>query len=152
MLGTVMIPVAGFLQCALGAIAWGGLCGPEELYQCLAHHIMGSAFVIYGFVLLSMAKLGGVSWLARKGWSPELIDGSVIFIWGVINTFALHRGGPWTHKDLQHVSLGLLWVFGGSLAVFLAWPVAGSPPRRNVLPALVIAITGWGMGEHGQAN
>ncbi|KXS19701.1 hypothetical protein M427DRAFT_41608 [Gonapodya prolifera JEL478] len=46
--------------------------------------------------------------------------------------------------------MGLLWFFGGALGIFLARPSASGTPRRTVVPALVVAITGWGMAGHGQ--
>jgi hypothetical protein len=47
---------------------------------------MGSGFIIYAAILLIMLRLGA-GWLARRKCSQELLDSSVIMVWGIINTF-----------------------------------------------------------------
>jgi hypothetical protein len=93
-------------------------CRGGELGQCLAHYIMGSAFIAYAAILVIMLNFGG-NWLERRGCSQELLDSCVIMIWvspffgiqeradrkGIINTFTMHQGGPWTNKDMQHTML-----------------------------------------------
>ncbi|EJD54357.1 hypothetical protein AURDEDRAFT_79231 [Auricularia subglabra TFB-10046 SS5] len=141
-------PVLAWTQMLFGAIALGNYCGKEDLSQCLAHYIMGSAFVGYGVLLLLAATLGGwATWIEEKGISQEWIDSWVIMLWGIVNTFALHRGGRWSHKDMQHVSLGVLWWAGGALGILLS-----SKGRRSVVPGLIIIITGWAMSAHEQAQ
>lgn len=51
---------------------------------------MGSAFAAYGVLLLLMCKTG-VAWLRRRRCSQEMIDSSVICVWGVINAFTEHH-------------------------------------------------------------
>ncbi|KZV99235.1 hypothetical protein EXIGLDRAFT_699275 [Exidia glandulosa HHB12029] len=141
-------PLLAWIQMLFGAIALGDYCGPEALSQCLAHYIMGSAFVGYGVLLLLALALGGwAAWIEEKGISQEWIDSWVIMLWGIVNTFALHRGGRWSHKDMQHVSLGVLWWAGGALGILLS-----SKGRRSIVPALLIVITGWAMSAHEQAQ
>lgn len=41
--------------------------------------------------------------------------------------------GGWSHKDLQHTSLGVLWWAGGALGMFL-----GRNGKRNIIPAVII--------------
>ncbi|KAH7104834.1 hypothetical protein BKA62DRAFT_690800 [Auriculariales sp. MPI-PUGE-AT-0066] len=141
-------PLLAWVQMLFGAIALGGYCGKEAFDQCAAHYAMGSAFVWYGIFLLLALMLGGWNaWLEQRNLSQEYIDSWVIMIWGIINTFALHRGGRWSHKDMQHVSLGVLWWAGGALGILLS-----SKGRRTVVPALLILITGWAMSAHEQAK
>lgn len=55
-------------------------CRGGELGQCLAHYIMGSAFIAYAVLLVIMLNFGG-NWLERRGCSQELLDSTVIMIW-----------------------------------------------------------------------
>ena len=57
-----------------------GFCRGGDLGQCLAHYIMGSAFIGYAVILVIMLNLGG-EWLARLGCSQEMLDSSVITVW-----------------------------------------------------------------------
>lgn len=105
---------------------------------------MGSAFIGYATILVIMLNLGG-NWLKRTGCSQEMLDSSVITVWGIINTFTEHHGGPWTHKDMQHTMMGVLWWAGGMLGIFLS-----RKGRRSFVPAVIIVMTGWGMSAHEQ--
>ncbi|CAE6418782.1 unnamed protein product [Rhizoctonia solani] len=156
--------VIGWTQMLLGTITLRGYCGKEELGQCLAHYIMGSAFIGYG-VLLAVVLLagGGRVWYGKR-WrdggkgekvvsprSQEWWDGWVIMLWGIVNTFTEHHGPltKWSHKDMQHTTLGVIWWAGGALAIFLA-----RNGKRTVVPALMqatIIVTGWAMSSHSQA-
>ncbi|KAL7424243.1 hypothetical protein Q5752_001829 [Cryptotrichosporon argae] len=138
-------PVIGWTQMLFGITTAFGLCRNGELGQCAAHYIMGSAFIAYAAILVIMLHLGG-AWLARRGWSQEMLDSSVIMVWGIINTFTEHHGGPWTHKDMQHTMLGVLWWAGGMLGVYLS-----RKGKRSFVPAVIIIMTGWGMSAHEQA-
>jgi hypothetical protein len=78
---------------------------------------MGSSFIAYGAVLAIMLLLGQ-EWLVRRNKSQEFFDSAVIGAWGytfrlhvsyprLVNTFTEHRfGSNWSHKDLQHTSMG----------------------------------------------
>lgn len=137
--------ILGWLQMVLGVITLRSWCRGGATGQCLAHHIMGSAFIGYAIILIIMLK-AGVSWLRRRGMSQEMLDSSVIFAWGCVNALTEHHGGPWTHKDLQHTMLGVVWVFGGAAGMWIS-----RNGKRSVVPAVVIAITGWAMSGHAQA-
>lgn len=44
---------------------------------------------------------------------------------GIINTFTEHgflepAVNGWSHKDMQHTAMGVVWVAGGALGIFLA--------------------------------
>ena len=66
---------------------------------------------------------------------------------GIINTFTMHQGGPWSNKDMQHTMLvrvslyidetranhqGVLWWAGGLLGIFLS-----RGGRRSFVPAVM---------------
>ncbi|GAA5919595.1 hypothetical protein JCM1841_001067 [Sporobolomyces salmonicolor] len=144
-------PVVGWVQMIFGGIASLGFCFGEHFGQCLAHFIMGSAFIGYAMILLLMLRVGA-GFLARKKMSQEYLDSWVIMLWGIVNTFTEHNFFPssatasWSHKDMQHVSLGVLWWAGGALGVWM-----GRNAKRNVMPAIIIAMTGFAMANHGQA-
>ncbi|KAL0566524.1 hypothetical protein V5O48_015486 [Marasmius crinis-equi] len=138
-------PILGWVQMLFGAITVGGYCRGGHLGQCLAHYIMGSGFIAYG-VIMCIIFLVGENWVRRSGKSPEWWDSWVIMLWGIVNTFTEHHGGAWSVKDMQHTILGVMWWAGGALGIFLA-----RNNQRNVVPAIIIILTGWGMSEHAQA-
>ncbi|KAL4072852.1 hypothetical protein V8B97DRAFT_1869646 [Scleroderma yunnanense] len=138
-------PILGWAQGLFGVIVLRGLCGPNGAGQCAAHYIMGSAFIGYGIILSLLLTLGE-NWMRRTGKSPEWWDSWVIMIWGIVNTFTEHWGGVWSVKDMQHTMLGVLWWTGGALGIFLA-----RNNQRNIVPALIIVLTGWAMSDHVQA-
>ncbi|KIY63328.1 hypothetical protein CYLTODRAFT_360148 [Cylindrobasidium torrendii FP15055 ss-10] len=138
-------PVIGWAQMLFGAVAFRGFCRGGHLGQCAAHYIMGSAFIAYG-TIMAILLLVGEGWVRRSGRSPEWWDSWVIMLWGIVNTFTEHHGGAWSVKDMQHTIMGVLWWAGGALGIFLA-----RNNQRNVVPGLIIILTGWGMSNHAQA-
>ncbi|RXK36232.1 membrane protein [Tremella mesenterica] len=138
-------PILGWTQMLFGVATALGYCRGGDLGQCLAHYIMGSAFIAYAVILVIMLNLGG-HWLERIGCSQEMLDSSTIMVWGIVNTFTEHHGGAWSHKDMQHTMLGVLWWTGGMLGVFLS-----RKGKRSFVPAIIIIMTGWGMSAHEQA-
>ena len=149
MMGKAM-PVASWVQMLFGGITALGFCRDDHLGQCLAHFIMGSAFIGYG-IILTILLLVGQLWLKRSGRSQEFFDSLLIAAWGCVNTFTEHRwGGPWVKNDLQHTSMGIVWWCAGLLGVWLSRKRDGRP-RRNLFPAVVIMLTGWGMSAHPQS-
>ncbi|TKA70235.1 hypothetical protein B0A55_06882 [Friedmanniomyces simplex] len=145
-----LIPVAAWVQMLLGGIAVQGFCRGDHLGQCLAHFIMGSAFIGYGIVL-TILLLCGQAWLAGTGRSQEFYDSLVIALWGCVNTFTEHRwGGAWVGNDLQHTTMGIIWWAAGLVGIWLSRDRAGRP-KRNLIPSIVILLTGWGMSAHPQS-
>ena len=143
------LPVAAWVQMLFGGIAAAGYCRDDHLGQCLAHFIMGSAFIAYGIITVILLLVGQV-WLRRTGRSQEFFDSLVIMLWGCVNTFTEHRWGqPWRGNDLQHTTMGIVWWCAGLLGMWLSRKRDGAP-RRNIIPALVIVLTGWAMGAHPQ--
>ena len=144
-----LLPVASWIQMLFGGITALGFCREDHLGQCLAHFIMGSAFIGYGIILTIMLLVGQV-WLTRTGRSQEFFDSSFITLWGIINTFTEHHwGGPWVHNDLQHTSMGIVWWCAGLVGIWLSRGRGGSP-KRNLIPGIVIFLTGWAMSGHPQ--
>ena len=143
------LPVVSWVQMLFGGITALGFCRGDHLGQCLAHFIMGSAFIGYG-IILTILLLVGQLWLKRTGRSQEFFDSLIIAAWGCVNTFTEHRwGGPWVANDLQHTTMGIVWWCAGLLGMWLARKRDGRP-KRNLFPALVIMLTGWGMSAHPQ--
>ncbi|MDI1491725.1 MAG: hypothetical protein OHK93_002935 [Ramalina farinacea] len=144
------LPVISWVQMLFGGITALGFCRGDHLGQCLAHFIMGSAFIGYG-IILTILLLVGQYWLKRSGRSQEFFDSLLIAAWGCVNTFTEHRwGGPWVKNDIQHTSMGVVWWCAGLLGVYLSRKRDGRP-KRNLFPALVIILTGWGMSAHPQS-
>lgn len=143
------LPVVTWVQFLFGGITALGFCRDDHTGQCLAHFIMGSAFIAYGIILIILLLVGQM-WLKRTGRSQEFFDSLVIAAWGCVNTFTEHRwGGPWVHNDLQHTSMGIIWWAAGLVGVWLSRKRNGQP-KRNLIPGMVIFVTGWAMSAHPQ--
>ncbi|KAF2404491.1 integral membrane protein-like protein [Trichodelitschia bisporula] len=144
-----LVPIVAWVQMLFGGITMLGFCRDDHLGQCLAHFIMGSAFIAYG-ILLTIVMLVGQAWLRRTGRSQEFFDSAVIAAWGCVNTFTEHRWGQaWVHNDLQHTTMGIIWWCAGLLGLWLSRNRDGQP-KRNLIPAAVIFLTGWAMSAHPQ--
>ncbi|KAI9746638.1 MAG: hypothetical protein M1818_000352 [Claussenomyces sp. TS43310] len=147
-LGKAM-PVVSWVQMIFGGIASLGYCRGDHLGQCLAHFIMGSAFIGYA-IIMTIMLLVGQAWLRRTGRSQEFFDSVVIAAWGCVNTFTEHRWGKaWVENDIEHTTMGVIWWCAGLTGVWLSRRQDGGP-KRNFIPGMVIAITGWGMSAHPQ--
>ncbi|CAG8486310.1 10132_t:CDS:2 [Scutellospora calospora] len=142
----ISILIIGYIQIVFGVITVAGWCGNGNLEQCLAHFIMGSSFTGYGIILILVLRLAS-GWLQRKGKSQDYYDSWMIMVWGAVNTFTEHRGPVWSHKDLQHTSLGILWWAGGAVGIYLS-----KNGKRNIMPAIVILFTGYAMSSHAQPS
>ena len=138
------LPAAAWAQMLFGGITALGFCHADHLAQCLAHFIMGSSFIAYGGAMAVLA-LAGQAWLARTRRAQEFWDSLMIAAWGCVNTFTEHRwGAAWSHGDIQHTAMGVVWWCAGLLGLWLSRGRAGAP-RRNIVPALVIFLTGYAM-------
>ncbi|KAG0054636.1 hypothetical protein BGZ83_010764 [Gryganskiella cystojenkinii] len=141
--------VLAYIQMVLGAIKLIEACPGQAFGQCISHIVMGGSFWWYGGIYLAylVGSFPGVS-------RPEWYESVVMTVWGVINFSILHQWGTrWSHADLQHTSLGLLWVGGGVLSLVLESkfnPLAQFIIRKNPIPALLIILTGYAMGQHAQ--
>ncbi|KAI8907419.1 hypothetical protein DFJ77DRAFT_434581 [Powellomyces hirtus] len=137
-------PIVSWLQIMLGVLTSLTFCLGEHTGQCLAHLIMGSAFIIYGAIYLLMLR-AGAPWLEHTGKSQEHIDSWVLMVWGIVNTFTEHRGGTWSHKDMQHTTMGIVWWASGALSIFLT-----RNNKRSVFPSLILIFTGYAFFSHAQ--
>ncbi|CRG88587.1 Protein YTP1 [Talaromyces islandicus] len=147
-LGKAM-PVVSWVQMLFGGITMLGFCRGEHKMQCLAHFIMGSAFIGYGIVM-TILLLVGQYWLRRTGRSQEFYDSLIIAAWGLVNTFTEHHwGGPWVRNDMEHTVMGVIWLCAGLLGMWLSRQRNGQP-KRNIIPGIVILLTGYGMSAHPQ--
>ncbi|KAF8930988.1 hypothetical protein BGZ58_007911 [Dissophora ornata] len=141
--------VLAYLQMILGCIRLIEACPGQAFGQCISHIVMGGSFWWYGGIYIAylVGSFPGVS-------RPEWYESVVMTVWGVINFSILHQWGTrWSHADLQHTSLGLLWVGGGMLSLVLESkfnPLAQFIIRKNPIPALLIILTGYAMGQHAQ--
>ncbi|KAI6778512.1 uncharacterized protein J7T54_005036 [Emericellopsis cladophorae] len=143
------MPVLSWTQMIFGGITALGFCQGEYTGQCAAHFIMGSAFIAYG-ILLTIILLVGQVWMRQTGRSQEFYDSAVIAAWGCVNTFTEHHWGTaWVRNDWQHTSMGIIWWCAGLAGIWMSRDRDGNP-KRNFIPGLVIAITGWAMSSHPQ--
>ncbi|KAI8452166.1 hypothetical protein BY996DRAFT_4584919, partial [Phakopsora pachyrhizi] len=143
-------PILSWTQFILGGIAALGFCFGSRTGQCLAHFIMGSAFIGYGLTLMLMIQYGQ-SWLRRHKTSQDHLDCWVITVWGVVNTFTEHgvffsAGWKWSHKDMQHTALGAFWALTGLLGIYQS-----RNARRSIVPGLIVMISGWVFQSHQQS-
>ncbi|WVR09504.1 hypothetical protein IAU60_006572 [Kwoniella sp. DSM 27419] len=161
-------------------VEYTGMCRAGLVNSCAAHYIKGSIFFWYG--LLTFARyLGayadlGWAWNRRPGGlgvSAEMVECGVIFLYGITNTwmerFGSKPGDPYTVKQVQHISIAVMFWFAGLTGMLLesrrVRKVMGSfisagrrdvhePPTYafsyNPLPALVIGVTGLAMAAHHQ--
>jgi hypothetical protein len=139
-------------QMVFGGITALRICQGDYLGQCVAHFIMGSAFIAYG-ILLTIILLVGQLWVRNSGRSQEFYDSAVISIFGCINTFTEHRwGSAWVRNDWQHTAIGIIWWCAGAVGMWLSWDYYSKKPKpkRNFIPGAVLFVTGWTMSAHPQ--
>ncbi|KAG9005963.1 hypothetical protein FRB94_001091 [Tulasnella sp. JGI-2019a] len=101
---------------------------------------------------------------ARRPPSAELVESSVILFYGATNTFmerfGAAPGSPYTAKQIQHISIAVMYFFAGCLGVALelGWLSRRRAKKRshvykpsyNPFAALCIGITGIAMAAHHQ--
>ncbi|KAG0343670.1 hypothetical protein BG004_005098 [Podila humilis] len=141
--------ILAYIQITLGFIKLFEACPGQAFGQCISHIVMGSSFWWYGGIYVAYL-IGSFPGVTR----PEWYESVVMTVWGVINFSILHQWGTrWSHADLQHTSLGLLWVGGGVLSLLIESkfnPLAQFSIRKNPIPAILIILTGFAMGQHSQ--
>ena len=182
----------GFVAIATGAVTYGGIFRGIDVFNGVAHFIKGGIFFWYGIITLGrfIGAWADLGWAWNKkppasvvGWkakvpSGEFVESFVIWAYGVTNVFLerlSNRDGIWTARDMEHVSISIMF-FGGGLvgmlfesqrirdalnSTILRIPAHDShdekwqPPRSqgvplNPMPALVILLLGKMMGSHHQ--
>ncbi|GAA5993823.1 hypothetical protein JCM5350_007864 [Sporobolomyces pararoseus] len=177
-----LLVILAYINVCSGIVVYTGLCRENYLNGCLAHGIKGSIFLWYG--LLTFARYcGGMSalgwaWNRRpsgSGFTAEFVESFVIFLYGSTNTWMERMGktGAYSVKDVQHISIAVMFWAAGSLGMllesrtvrsWLATPAtqassqdhsriarpASSSFSFNPFPALVIGVTGIAMSAHHQ--
>ncbi|KAI0921369.1 hypothetical protein AcW2_006361 [Taiwanofungus camphoratus] len=178
---------AGFMQVLTGVVVYTGGCRENYINGCLAHLIKGGIFWCYGLVtfaryLGSFSEIGWAWNVAPSGSYPsaEFVESAVIFLYGITNTwmerFGAHPGDPYTTKQMQHISIAIMFWFAGLVGMGIEskrvrrWLAAGStaavpaarrsreavaePPSYrgsfNPFPAMCIGVTGAAMSAHFQ--
>jgi hypothetical protein len=146
-----MVALTGWIRTCLAVVALFGFCYHIHTGQCIAHGIMGTAFIGYSFIL-SLVLV--VPWIRKHQLQnsgnftcQEFYDSAVICVWGIVNTFTEHRWGKedWNMGDYQHTAMGIIWWCGGLLGMWLA-----RNNNRTFVPALILIFTGYSMSEHSQ--
>ncbi|SPO24275.1 uncharacterized protein UTRI_03543 [Ustilago trichophora] len=138
------LPILAFATSYTGLAVYTGSCRGGYKNVCLAHGIKGGIFFWFG--LLTFGRyLGayadcGWAWNKRpsaqatKGksglaaWrhsmpSAEFVECLVIFIYGATNTwmerFGAAPGDPYTIKQIQHISIAVMFWFAGLMGMLL---------------------------------
>lgn len=151
---STLTTLTGWVRVSMAPVALLGFCYGKHTGQCIAHGIMGTSFVFYGFVL-SLVLV--IPWIRKKqilspesgSHSQEFYDSTLMCVWGIVNTFTEHRWGVegWSHGDYQHTAMGIIWWAGGLLGM---WQTRKRNNTRSFIPALLLIFTGWAMSEHSQ--
>ncbi|KAI1768418.1 hypothetical protein GGR53DRAFT_462386 [Hypoxylon sp. FL1150] len=183
----------GFVAFATGIATYGRFFEGRGIFSGLAHWIKGGIFFWLGLFSLgrwcgSFAEIGW-AWNARpprrgRAWRPssEFVESALICFYGCTNIFLEHLsrwGGRWTGRDLEHISITVLFIGGGALGMLVEssrvrellnttmYDEASEPSysdeerkRRkrpktyefslNPVPALVILLLGSLMSSHQQ--
>lgn len=127
----------GFAALASGFIVSGGFFRGREIFNGIAHYIKGGIFVWYG--ILTFGRWMGA--FAEFGWawnirpqrplvsrwktlvpSAEFTESFVIWLYGASNVFLEHLSntdGKWEARDLEHLSITLLFFGGGLLGMLI---------------------------------
>ncbi|KAA1466252.1 hypothetical protein DENSPDRAFT_831039 [Dentipellis sp. KUC8613] len=178
---------AAFGMFLSGSVVYTGICRENYINGCLAHLIKGGIFWCYGLVTFArfLGTFSDLGWAWNRApvgeyVSAEFTESLVIFTYGITNTwmerFGANPGDPYTTKQVQHISIAVMFWFAGLLGmaiesrVMRRWFAAistaaikkGSLSREavaepasysgsfNPFPALVIGITGAAMSAHHQ--
>ncbi|RMZ06793.1 hypothetical protein D0860_05387 [Hortaea werneckii] len=163
----LLLPL-GFTALITGFIVCGGLFRKKKMLNGLAHMIKGGIFFWYGILTLgrwigAFAEVGwawnirpspprqqqqgrrtGVARWKEKVPSAEFVESFVIWLYGASNVFLEHLsawGGEWTARDLEHVSITLLFFGGGMLGMLVE--------SKWVPPALETTVEGIPRDEEG---
>lgn len=143
---------------------------------CVAHLIKGGIFYFYGIATFGryLGAFANRGWAWNRmdgasGYSFEMIESSLIFVYGITNTWMEHFGqdSAWTHKDLEHASLAFMWWWCGLIGILVESRAIRRLLERTILtktntqapshgyslnpfPAITVIFTGASMGLHTQ--
>ncbi|KAI2471155.1 hypothetical protein F4781DRAFT_143667 [Annulohypoxylon bovei var. microspora] len=125
--------ILGYITLCTGIITFGRFFEGHGIFSGLAHWIKGGVFFWYGLLTLgrwcgSFGELGW-SWNVRpkqssQKWRPtaEFVEGALIFTYGSTNIFLEHLGNAgkeFRSQDLEHISITVLFIGGGLLAMLV---------------------------------
>lgn len=165
-------------SCAIGLISETNLAESRswEVLGCVAHLIKGGIFFFYGIATFGryLGAFANRGWAWNRldgasGYSFEMIESCLIFVYGITNTWMEHFGqdSAWTHKDLEHASLAFMWWWCGLIGILVEsrrvrrllertimtntkTEVPSHGYSLNPFPALTVLMTGISMGGHHQ--
>ncbi|KAL3450206.1 hypothetical protein BJX65DRAFT_305660 [Aspergillus insuetus] len=121
------ILVVGFVAFCTGLVTFWGIFKGHTVFNGVAHWIKGGVFFWLG--IFNLGRWCGC--FAEKGWawnirpgpsktqlwlSAEMVESSLIFIYGSTNIFLEHLSGwgkEWTPRDLEHLAITVLFIGGG---------------------------------------
>ncbi|KAJ1984379.1 hypothetical protein H4R34_000695 [Dimargaris verticillata] len=147
----IMSFVWGYMQIVLGMLATLNICYEPETARCVAHLIKGSILVGYGMIHVAIFRLGA-NWLRRHQQPIEYYESLFCILLGSAIVLLEHRpGAPWNHRDMQHISIGIIFLLGG-LGAFLASKFRLLGANRTPLIALIYMFVGISMGFHHQVT
>ncbi|KAI1090578.1 hypothetical protein F5B19DRAFT_484460 [Rostrohypoxylon terebratum] len=127
------ILILAYITLCTGIITFGRFFEGRGIFSGLAHWIKGGIFFWYGILTLgrwsgSFGELGW-SWNVRpkhssNKWRPtaEFVEGALIFTYGSTNIFLEHLGNAgkeFSPQDLEHISITVLFIGGGLLAMLI---------------------------------
>ncbi|KAJ1660593.1 hypothetical protein IWQ61_000487 [Dispira simplex] len=140
--------VWAYMEIVMGTMVTLGICFEPETRRCAAHFIKGSILVGYGAIQLVLLQLG-VQWLARRQRPIEYFESLLCMLFGTVTILHEHRpGSVWSHRDLQHTAIGVVFLFGG-LGAFIMTSFAFIKSRPPII-ALIFLFVGLSMGFHRQ--
>ncbi|ROT37898.1 hypothetical protein SODALDRAFT_360191 [Sodiomyces alkalinus F11] len=128
-----IILLLGFIAFCLGIITYGRLFEGHGVFSGLAHWIKGGVFFWFGILTLGRwsGSFGELGWAwnvrpnqAKRKWRPsaEFIESFSIFFYGATNVMLEHLGnwgGEWGSRDLDHLSIPILFIGGGLLGMLV---------------------------------
>ncbi|KAI0002365.1 hypothetical protein F4779DRAFT_635236 [Xylariaceae sp. FL0662B] len=127
------ILILAYITLCTGIITFGRFFEGHGIFSGLAHWIKGGIFFWYGVLTLgrwsgSFGELGW-AWNVRpktssQKWRPtaEFVEGALIFTYGSTNIFLEHLGNAgkeFSPQDLEHISITVLFIGGGLLAMLI---------------------------------
>ncbi|KAJ2716813.1 hypothetical protein H4R19_000419 [Coemansia spiralis] len=146
---------ATYVAMVLSAITFLNLCSYTKMGQCVSHFARGSMMVLAAALLLVLMRLLGAAMVPLRR-PVEAYLSLIMMAVGLFGALTEHnflqpakdQTDGWTHKDLQHTMIGILWLSAGLLGVTMTW--RSHPRSRSVVPAITFATTGIAMIIHPQ--
>ncbi|WFC97105.1 hypothetical protein MBRA1_003771 [Malassezia brasiliensis] len=152
-----LVPLA-FAVMYVALSVYTGACRRQYQNTCLAHGIKGAIFFWYGVLsfVRFLGAFGEYGWAWNKRPTPanterhvaqwrrtmpsaEFVECLVIFLYGVSNTWlerlGAHPGDPYTVKQIQHISIAVMFWFVGLVGMGLESVTLRSLIARVVVQA-----------------